>query len=234
MEKRKVSEMFDRIAPRYDFLNRLLSAGIDKIWRRKLVRKLAAHKPSNILDMATGTADLAIACAAIKPSPDRITGIDVSAMMLEKGREKVSRKGLDKIIELRLGDGENTGFDDCSFDAVTVAFGIRNFENPVRGLNEMYRVLRPGGRVYILEFTMPRNTLMKVLYKFYFLKILPFVGRMFSGHSSAYGYLPDSVTKFPQYDALTDMMRSAGFSQAAYSPLTFGVATIYTGVRIEN
>ena len=231
MEKHKVSEMFDRIAPRYDFLNRLLSIGIDKIWRRKLVRKLAAHNPANILDVATGTADLAIACAAIKPSPDRITGIDVSAKMLEKGREKVSRKKLDNIIELRLGDGENTGFDDCSFDAVTVAFGIRNFENPARGLSEMHRVLRAGGRIYILEFTMPRNAVMKVFYRFYFLKILPFVGRVFSGHSSAYGYLPDSVTKFPQYGALLDMMRSAGFSQAEYSPMTFGVATIYIGVK---
>lgn len=226
--------MFDDIAGRYDFLNRLLSVGIDKSWRRKLVKMLADRRPADILDLATGTGDLAIACAEIKPSPRKVTGIDISNNMLEKGRMKVSKKGLDKLVELKYGDGENINFDDCSFDAVTVAFGLRNFENPTRGLNEMNRVLRPGGRVYILEFSLPRNGLAGALYRLYFTKALPLVGRMCSGHSSAYGYLPDSVTAFPRYETLLDMMRAAGFEQTRYRTLTFGIATIYTGIATNQ
>ncbi|MDR2563582.1 MAG: bifunctional demethylmenaquinone methyltransferase/2-methoxy-6-polyprenyl-1,4-benzoquinol methylase UbiE [Prevotellaceae bacterium] len=234
MEKHRVAEMFDGIACRYDFLNRLLSAGVDRSWRRKLVQMLEKQKPLQILDVAAGTGDLAIACASIKPAPNRIIGIDISTNMLEKGREKVAMRGLDKLVNLQYGDGEKIAFDDCAFDALTIAFGLRNFENPEQGLKEMNRVLRRGGVVYILEFSMPRKGLAAALYRLYFTKILPSVGRIFSGHSTAYGYLPNSVGKFPRYEALLDMMRAAGFEHPEYRPLTFGIATIYTGIATDK
>ena len=225
--------MFDRIASRYDLLNRLLSAGIDRSWRRKLVRMMTERQPQQILDIATGTGDLAIACAAIQPRPNRVVGIDISVNMLEKGIAKVAKRGLTQLVELQYGDGENISFDNNSFDAITIAFGLRNFENPQRGLSEMNRTLRAGGMAYILEFSMPRKGLVAALYRFYFTKILPLVGRAFSGHATAYGYLPDSVGAFPRYEALLQMMRDAGFEQVACRPLTFGVATIYTGVATD-
>jgi demethylmenaquinone methyltransferase/2-methoxy-6-polyprenyl-1,4-benzoquinol methylase len=228
MEKNKVSEMFDNIAPEYDFLNRTLSIGIDRIWRRKLRKMLDACNPNIILDVATGTGDLAIECT--KSGKNRkITGVDISEKMLEIGRNKIEKKNLANRIDLRYGDSENMEFETGTFDAVTVGFGVRNFENLEKGLREMLRVTKPSGKVLILDFSMPRNPLIRTLYRFYFFYILPFIGKMVSGDNHAYRYLPESVSRFPQYEQMTDLMTEAGFANANYRPLTFGIAVIYSG-----
>ncbi|MDR1593328.1 MAG: bifunctional demethylmenaquinone methyltransferase/2-methoxy-6-polyprenyl-1,4-benzoquinol methylase UbiE [Prevotellaceae bacterium] len=230
MEKSKVAEMFNNIAPGYDFLNRTLSLGTDRIWRRKLRKMLDVANPAVVLDVATGTGDLAIECAKKRKSRE-IIGVDISEKMLEKGREKIERKHLGDRIDLRYGDSENLEFESNTFDAVVVGFGVRNFENLERGLREMHRVTKPSGNVFILDFSMPRNMFIRTLYRFYFFRILPFIGKIVSGNNHAYRYLPESVSNFPQYEQMTSLMNKIGFANAVYKSLTFGIAVIYSGVK---
>jgi len=225
-KKEQVRLMFNNIAGRYDFLNHFLSLGIDKGWRRKLIRQMSRHNPANILDVATGTGDLAIAAAKIQP--EKITGIDIAEGMLAIGKLKVEKLHLQNLIHLQQADSENIPFADTSFDAVMVAFGVRNFENLAKGLEEMYRVLVPGGYVYILEFSKPQKFPFKQLYGFYFNNILPVLGRIVSRDMSAYTYLPESVGAFPSGQEFTEIMLKAGFTMATSRQLTFGVATLYS------
>ena len=229
-KKAVVGEMFDTIAFRYDFLNHFLSFGIDRCWRRKAVRIISQSvKNPEILDVATGTGDLAI--AAIKLNPEKITGIDISQKMLEIGREKIMKKGLSGKIELISGDSENIAFPDNSYDLAMVAFGVRNFSDPVKGLTEMNRVLRHGGVIMVLEFSKPASFPFRQIYNFYFLNILPLFGRFFSKNRKAYRYLPETVMKFPDNEEFIKMMRVAGFSGIKQKKLTGGVASIYTGIK---
>lgn len=229
-DKEKVVGMFNSIAPTYDFLNHFLSLNIDKVWRRKLVKLVAPYKPERILDVASGTGDLAIALNKLKPSG--IVGVDISEGMLEVGRKKIARKGLSNVITLLYGDSENLPFPTNSFNAVTVSFGVRNFAHLDIGLSDMCRVLKPGGVVAVLEFSMPRRFPVVQLYKFYFLKMLPFFGKMFSGHSDAYTYLPESVLQFPSGEKFLKLMEEAGFSNVKEKRLNFGIASIYTGEKL--
>ena len=217
--------MFDNIAPRYDFLNHFLSLGIDKLWRKKAIRILSGYKTDYILDVATGTGDFAVAAAKLKPR--KIIGFDLSEQMLSVGRDKVIRLGLNDLIEFRKGDSEDMPFTDGQFDAITVAFGVRNFENLENGLKEFYRVLKSEGVAIILEFSKPRYFPMKQFYLFYFFKILPFVGRLVSKDSSAYSYLPASVMAFPDDQKFISVLQNVGFSNCHQVRLTFGIATIY-------
>ena len=221
--------MFNNIAHRYDFLNHFLSVGIDRCWRRKLIRKMGQFHPADILDVATGTADLAIAAA--KLNPREILGIDIAEEMLAIGQLKIERLQLHEMIRLRQADSENLPFPDASFDAVMVAFGVRNFENLDKGLAQMYRVLRQGGRVYILEFSKPRKFPVKQLYGYYFNYILPVLGRMVSKDMSAYTYLPESVSAFPDGPEFLALMEQAGFRHVECQQLTFGVASLYRGQK---
>lgn len=228
-KKEEVRSMFDSIAWRYDFLNHLLSFGIDISWRRKAVNEISARiKPDRILDIATGTCDLAI--ESLRLNPDSVTAIDMSQRMLEEARKKIYRKKLNEKIELMIGDSEDLPFENDSFDAAMVAFGVRNFENPDRGLAEMCRVLRKGGVAMILEFSRPERFPFKNIYGLYFRRILPFFGSLFSKDRVAYNYLPDSVSKFPEGGEFMKMMESAGFAELKQRRLTGGVVTIYTGV----
>lgn len=227
-KKEQVAGMFDGIAARYDLLNHLLSMGIDKGWRRKAIREVAAINPKTILDVATGTGDLAIAAA--KKLPDaQITGVDISVGMLEVGRKKMAAQGLN--ITMLEGDSERLPFADASFDAVMCAYGVRNFENLEAGLRDMARVLRPGGKLAILEFSRPKAFPMSQIYNFYFKAILPTIGRLVSKHSSAYTYLPASVAVFPEGADFLEILKRAGFSKVAAWPLTFGITTLYTASR---
>lgn len=224
-KKQQVEQMFDNIAPKYDFLNHFLSLGIDKLWRKKAIRILSGYHSENLLDVATGTGDFAIAAASLKPK--KIIGFDISEQMLSVGRTKAKRRGLDQMIEFRKGDSEAMPFQNDQFDAITVAFGVRNFENLDKGLKEFYRVLKPDGVVVILEFSKPKHFPMKQFYLFYFFKILPFIGRMVSKDSSAYSYLPESVMAFPDDEKFLSILKKNGFSRATQKRLTFGIATIY-------
>ena len=217
--------MFDNIAPRYDFLNHFLSLGIDKLWRKKAIRILSGYKTDYILDVATGTGDFAVAAAKLKPR--KIIGFDLSEQMLSVGRDKVIRLGLNDLIEFRKGDSEDMPFVDGQFDAITVAFGVRNFENLENGLKEFFRVLKSNGVAIILEFSKPRYFPMKQFYLFYFFKILPFIGRLVSKDSSAYSYLPASVMAFPDDQKFISVLQNVGFSNCRQIRLTFGIATIY-------
>ncbi len=224
-KKQQVEQMFDNIAPKYDFLNHFLSLGIDKLWRKKAVSILSDFRSEILLDVATGTGDFAVAAA--KLNPKKIIGFDISEQMLAVGRTKVKRLGLDQIIEFRKGDSEAMPFQTEQFDAITVAFGVRNFENLEGGLQEFFRVLKPDGVVIILEFSKPRYFPMKQFYLFYFFKILPFIGRRISKDSSAYSYLPESVMAFPDDQKFLDVLQKVGFSRTTQKRLTFGIATIY-------
>ena len=228
-KKEKVREMFNGIAPKYDLLNHLLSMGIDRSWRRKAMRELERGRRDVILDIACGTGDFSI--EALRHGAGRVVGADISENMLAVAREKAKAKGLEDRLDFRYGDSENLEFGDAAFDAVTVAFGVRNFEHLERGLSEMCRVLRPGGKVVILEFSTPERFPMKQLYRFYFRRILPRVGGMVSGDRSAYEYLPASVFAFPQGERFLEIMRRCGFRDVARRRLTFGIATLYTGVK---
>jgi len=221
--------MFNNIAHRYDFLNHLLSIGIDNFWRRNLIRKMGQYHPSDILDVATGTADLAI--AASKLNPQKILGIDIAEEMLAIGQLKVDRLQLQKMIQLRHADSENLPFPDTCFDAVMVAFGVRNFENLDRGLAQMYRVLRPGGRIHILEFSKPGKFPVKQLYGLYFNHVLPILGRIVSKDMFAYTYLPESVSAFPDGPEFLALMVQAGFRHVECRQLSFGVASLYCGQK---
>lgn len=230
-KKEEVAQMFDQISGRYDLLNRILSLGIDRSWRKKAIRILAKHEPKQILDVATGTGDFAIASSIVKP--EQISGIDISEGMLEIGRKKIDRLDLSETIQLISGDSESIPFDDNKFDAATVAFGVRNFEHLDKGLSEIQRVLRPGGMIIVLEFSKPSNRLIKTIYWFYFTKVLPVIGRLISRDHRAYSYLPESVRAFPSGSEFLRQLSSAGFKQCSQKELTFGVASIYTGLKPE-
>ncbi len=228
---KQVESMFNDIAPKYDFLNHFLSLGIDKIWRRKIIRKIVKDNPRDVLDIATGTADLAIMLA--KNHPDlKIIGVDLAENMLEVGRKKVSKLNLSDRITLKQGDSLSLPFENDSFDSAMVAFGVRNYENPVKGMEETHRVLRKNGKFYVLEFSMPQKFPMAQLYRFYFWAILPLVGRMVSGHKQAYTYLPESVSAFPDGNNFIILMENAGFKFCRFRKLSFGIATIYEGVKL--
>ena len=231
MKKYETAEMFDDIAPKYDFLNRLLSFRIDVLWRRRSIKILEKRSHETILDVATGTGDLALACMKMKPVPKKIIGIDVSEKMKAKAVKKIEKKGYSETIEIQYGDGENIRFEDNTFDVVTVAFGVRNFENPDRGLSEMLRVARPGGTICILEFSTPKNPFFGALYKFYSFTVLPATGRLFSGNAAAYDYLPESIVKFPCGSDMIDLMKKTGYVDTFFKPMTFGTATIYIGSK---
>ncbi len=228
-DKEKVRLMFNDIAPNYDFLNHFLSAGIDIRWRKKVRKLLKPANPKIILDVATGTGDLAIELS--KLTPDQIIGIDIATEMLEFGRKKITAKKLDKIIELFEGDAEKLNFPDNNFDAITVAFGVRNFENLHIGLKEMQRVLKPGGIVAVLEFSKPKAFPIKQLYNFYFKYILPVMGKIVSKSNEAYTYLPDSVQTFAEDKAFLSELKKAGFKEAKQNRLSMGIATIYYATK---
>ena len=228
-KKKQVATMFNNIAKKYDFLNHFLSVGIDKIWRKKAIATLKTTKPQIILDIATGTGDLAI--NALKLNPEKIIGIDISEGMLEIGRQKIEKRNLKDKIQLLLGDSENIEFEDKYFDAAIVAFGVRNFENLQKGLSEIYRVLKPNSKFVVLEFSKPTTFPIKQLYNFYFINILPFIGKMFSKDNSAYTYLPESVNAFPEGSLFVKNMKDVGFNSVKQQKLFFGVASIYTGTK---
>jgi demethylmenaquinone methyltransferase/2-methoxy-6-polyprenyl-1,4-benzoquinol methylase len=229
-KKAAVESMFDSIAWRYDFLNHFLSFNFDKSWRRRAIKIISkSYKTPYILDVATGTGDLAI--AAMKINPSKITGIDISRNMLEIGSAKVKSRGLSDVIDLKYGDSENIPFDDKLFDVAMVAFGVRNFSDPVRGLSEMRRVIREGGMIMVLEFSKPSGFPFKPLYNFYFRNILPLFGRLFSKDKAAYSYLPDSVMKFPDNEKFLKLMDQSGLTNNQQIKLTGGVASIYTGIK---
>ncbi|MCX7744324.1 MAG: bifunctional demethylmenaquinone methyltransferase/2-methoxy-6-polyprenyl-1,4-benzoquinol methylase UbiE [Flavobacteriales bacterium] len=228
-KKEQVAEMFDNISHRYDFLNHFLSLGIDKLWRKKVVKLIKKQAPEKILDIATGTADLAIAMA--NSGAKQIQGIDISEGMLAIGRKKIQNKKLQHLISLQWGDSEDIPFTDSLFDAVTVAFGVRNFEHPLKGLQEIYRVLKPGGMIYVLEFSQPQHFPIRQLYFFYFRHILPVWGKIVSRDPAAYTYLPESVKVFPYGEAFLKLLSEAGFKQPSNIPLSFGIASIYSGIK---
>lgn len=219
--------MFDRIAPRYDFMNRFLSAGIDQIWRRKAIRLFQKDKPQRLLDVATGTGDMAIMAARIL-KPQQITGIDISEGMLAKGREKIKNKGLSTIIELHSGDGETINFDPGTFDGVMVAFGVRNFENLQQGLREILRVMKPGAQVVVLEFSKPQMPVIKQLYRFYMEYLAPQLAKWFNQNKKAYQYLNESAKAFPDREQFVQILKQAGFSDVSYQSLTFGICCLYS------
>ncbi len=222
--------MFDGIAPYYDFLNGLLSAGIDTIWRRKTIAKFKSNPPSKLLDVATGTADLAIE-AYKQLNSEEIIGLDISHEMLEIGRKKVNKKSLNQNISLVKGDSENLEFSDGYFGGVTAAFGVRNFGNLEKGLSEMHRVLKPGGKIVILEFSRPRLFPFKQLYNAYFKYILPVIGKLTSKDPKAYAYLYESVQAFPDYEDFDKVLKKIGFKDTEWTPLTLGICTIYQGTK---
>ncbi len=224
-KKVQVEEMFNHISPKYDLLNHLLSANIDKLWRKKTIKLLKPWHPELILDVATGTADFAIEATAINGA--RVIGIDISEGMLGVGRTKVYKKGLAKRIELIKADSEKLPFEKDTFDAAIVGFGVRNFENLKDGLAEIMRVLKPGAVFYVLEFSKPAKSPYKQIYQFYFTNILPLIGRMVSKNSNAYTYLPESVNEFPDGDKFLTILAEVGFVESKYILQTFGIATIY-------
>ncbi|MBC7510976.1 MAG: bifunctional demethylmenaquinone methyltransferase/2-methoxy-6-polyprenyl-1,4-benzoquinol methylase UbiE [Ferruginibacter sp.] len=229
-KKEQVARMFDNIAYRYDFLNRFLSAGIDIWWRKKAIRQLIKCNPKNILDVATGTADVAIMTIAIL-HPDKITGIDISDGMLEIGRAKIKKQGLEKTIELLNGDSETIKFADNSFDAITVAFGVRNFEHLEKGPHEIKRVLKPGGKLVVLEFSQPQTTGVKQLYNVYMKLVARNVGKLFSKNRDAYKYLDESIKKFPEGKNFTLILDNLGYINTYCKPLSLGICSIYCGEK---
>jgi demethylmenaquinone methyltransferase/2-methoxy-6-polyprenyl-1,4-benzoquinol methylase len=229
-KKEQIASMFDDIAFRYDFLNHFMSLGIDVIWRKKALNHLKSLQPQHILDVATGTGDLAI-MAAERLKPARITGIDISEGMLDIGRKKIARLGLEHKITLQAGDSETISFPDQTFDAITVAFGVRNFENLEKGLSEMRRVLKPGGKLVILEFSNPTAFPIKQLYNLYFCFITPLLGKWIAKSRAAYSYLPDSVKAFPQGQVMCNILTNTGFQAVTCKTLTFGICSIYCATR---
>jgi demethylmenaquinone methyltransferase/2-methoxy-6-polyprenyl-1,4-benzoquinol methylase len=229
-KKTQVARMFDSISWRYDLLNHLLSANVDVIWRRKAMKELKPLRPKLILDVATGTGDLAI--QAVKSlDPEKVIGVDISTGMLDIAKKKIEAKGLDQRIELKRGDSENLPFEENKFDAVIVAFGVRNFENLEKGLAEMLRVLKPGGKVVVLEFSKPDRFPFREFYGLYFRFVVPIVGRLISKDKSAYDYLPESVHAFPRGKTFVDILDRLGYKNTACKPLTFGISSIYTGTK---
>ena len=229
-KKEQVADMFDNIAYRYDFLNRFLSAGVDIWWRKKAIRQLEKLNPKQILDVATGTADVAIMTTSLL-HPDKITGIDISDGMLEIGRAKIKKQGLENTIELINGDSETIIFPDNSFDAVTVAFGVRNFEHLEKGLSEIKRVLKPGGKLVVLEFSQPKAAVVTQLYNVYMKLVAPNVGKLFSKNRNAYKYLDESIKKFPEGKNFTLILDNLGYTNTYCKPLSLGICSIYCGEK---
>lgn len=226
----QVRRMFDSIAPAYDLMNRAMTMGIDKWWRRVAVGMLEGRNPRDILDVATGTGDLAIALAR-RLDPATVTGIDLSERMIEIGRRKVAQSGLGDVVKLLEGDCLSLPFTDESFDVVTVAYGVRNFENLLKGYSEMYRVLRPGGMVLVVELSRPESRLIRPMYDFYSGRVIPAVGRIVSRDGGAYTYLPKSIAAVPQGEEMLALMGEAGFAERRCRKLTLGTCSIYTGVK---
>ena len=225
-KRQQVEQMFDAISPKYDLLNRLFSLGIDQGWRRKVMRDVTKEPVQKLLDVATGTADLAIMAAKHVPE---VIGVDISEGMLSYGREKVTKKGLDQQVKLQQADSIALPFADGTFDAITVAFGVRGFEELQRGIAEMQRVLKTNGRLFVLEFSKPQKTPMKQLFRFYFHRVMPFVGKAVSKDNAAYTYLPKSVEAFPEGADFLKIMASAGLRECKAESLTGGIASLYTG-----
>ncbi len=229
-KKEQVAEMFNNVAGKYDLLNRVLSGGIDIYWRKKALSMLKGNNNELILDIATGTGDLAIEANKIL-KPKKIIGVDISQGMLEEGKLKIEKLGLTDKIEMQLGDSEKLLFDDNTFDTVIVSFGVRNFENLLKGLTDMHRVLKPGGTCLVVEFSKPTNYIFKQAYWFYSTKILPLIGKLVSKDSSAYTYLPESVKAFPDGEDFLKVYRAAGFTETKAIPLTFGICSVYIGKK---
>ena len=226
------TELFNQIAPKYDLMNHLMSFELDRLWRRRAVRRIAdKRQPLKVLDLATGTGDLAIATARRMGADGTVTGVDLSEEMLIQGRFKVAEEGLQKNIELIKGNAESLPFDNDSFDRVSVAFGVRNYENLADGLREACRVLRPGGRMVILELSYPDNALLLKGYKLYALKFLPWLGEKISGHREAYTYLPESILRFPKPAQFIPLLEEAGFQNCQCKSLSFGICRLYTAEK---
>ncbi len=228
-KKKQVEEMFDNISSKYDLLNHLLSANIDKLWRRRAIKILKQFNPVSIIDIATGTGDFAISATKIQGT--KVTGIDISEGMLNVGREKIQKKKLSERIELIKADSENLPFPDNTFDAAIVGFGVRNFENLEKGLAEIQRVLKSDGIFIVLEFSKPRKKLFKKIYYLYFTRILPLLGSAVSKDNRAYTYLPESVNEFPDGEQFIQILHEVGFRNAKAFPQTFGIATIYQALK---
>lgn len=226
-KKGQIVDMFNNIAPKYDFLNHILSLNIDKIWRKKAIKEIKKNSPRTILDIATGTGDFAILSAKKIPQAEKIVGIDISENMLQYGNEKIAKLGLQDKISLLVSDSESMPFENNSFDAITVGFGVRNFENLEKGLSEIYRVLKPGCTAVILEFSMPQHFPIKQLYTFYFKHILPTIGKIFSKDYDAYYYLFQSVQEFPYGQKFVELTKETGFQNTKIQALSFGIASLY-------
>ncbi|QJD94684.1 bifunctional demethylmenaquinone methyltransferase/2-methoxy-6-polyprenyl-1,4-benzoquinol methylase UbiE [Mucilaginibacter robiniae] len=229
-KKQQVADMFNNISKTYDFLNHFLSLGIDIIWRKIAINELKTVRPKHILDVATGTGDFAFEALSIL-KPEKITGVDISQGMLDIAQQKINKRKLNEKFEVKLGDSEQLPFAASTFDAVTVAYGVRNFENLEAGLADMLRVTKPGGKVVILEFSKPKGFPIKQLYNFYFNYITPGIGKLFSKDARAYTYLPESVAAFPDGKDFTALMSKVGFSQTKSRPLAFGICSVYTGIK---
>ncbi|WP_214071601.1 bifunctional demethylmenaquinone methyltransferase/2-methoxy-6-polyprenyl-1,4-benzoquinol methylase UbiE [Mucilaginibacter sp. dw_454] len=229
-KKEQVADMFNNISKTYDFLNHFMSLGIDIIWRKKAINELKKDQPKLILDVATGTGDFAFEALSIL-NPDKIVGVDISQGMLDIAKQKIAKRNLDSKFEVKLGDSEKLPFEADEFDAVTVAYGVRNFENLEMGMVDINRVLKPGGKAVVLEFSKPKAFPIKQLYKFYFNYITPGIGKLFSKDSRAYSYLPESVAAFPDGEDFIAVMDKVGFKHTKCRPLAFGICSIYTGVK---
>ena len=228
-KKEEVATMFNNISKRYDFLNHFLSHGIDKMWRKKAIKQLEELQPKSILDIATGTGDFAI--SALKLNPKEVIGVDISQGMLDVGFEKMKRKGYDDVISMKLGESEKLPFDENRFDALTVGFGVRNYENLEKGLEDMLRVLKPGGKAVILEFSKPKKFPVKQTFGFYSKRVIPFLGKTISKDKRAYEYLPESVEAFPEGQDFMDIMSKIGYQNVKSNLVSGGIATIYSGVK---
>jgi demethylmenaquinone methyltransferase/2-methoxy-6-polyprenyl-1,4-benzoquinol methylase len=228
-KKEEVAEMFNNISAKYDFLNHFLSLGIDKLWRKKAVKMLRSVNPTRILDIATGTGDFALESLVLKPT--QIVGLDISSGMLEHGRVKMKKKGVDHIITMQQGDSEDIPYENNYFDGLTVGFGVRNFENLEKGLGEMLRVVRPGGKLIILEFSKPKKFPIKQLFAFYSKNIIPILGKSISKDSNAYTYLPESVAAFPEGKNFENILAKVGYKDISSTLVSGGIATIYAGTK---
>ena len=228
-KKEEVAQMFNNISANYDFLNHFLSLGIDHLWRKRAVKQLQKQQPKVLLDLATGTGDFAIACLKLKP--EKIIGMDISSGMLEVGKQKMKKRAFDNIIDMQLGDSENMPFEDHTFDAITVGFGVRNYENLEKGLGEMLRVLKPGGQAVILEFSKPKAFPVKQLFGFYSKVLIPLFGKYISKDERAYTYLPESVAAFPEGAAFVAVLEKVGYQTSEPIRLSGGIASIYIGTK---
>lgn len=228
--KEEVRAMFNAIAPKYDSLNHILSLGIDRVWRKRLIKKVLKCNPHKVLDVATGTADLAIALAK-KDAHITIDGVDIAEEMLSVAHGKLAKKGFQQQISLHRASAEELPMENNLYDAGMVSFGVRNFEDPAKGLSEIYRTLKSGGKIFVLEFTMPKAFVVKHIYIFYFTKVLPWIGRRVSGHQSAYTYLPQSVQKFAEREEFLGILKQAGFTNSKYTILGLGIAAIYEAAK---